>query len=247
MDGLKTNFGLQPLINKRAAIIGDARLDEKVRVLVERLLSISGEDGITLDRKGLEHWTGKLGVRFLILSNDPPAFVDASGAIASRFIVVRFRESFYGREDIALTRQLLTELPGILNWALVGLRRLQERGHFVQPASAAEMVEMMEDIASPIRKFIRECCELDAERSVDRDTLHTAYAEWCQANGHDHPMSKTKFGLALITAAPKVEARRLGPKGVQRWRCLGIRLDPVIARQRPPKDAHEGAAGDLSA
>jgi hypothetical protein len=34
MDGLKTNFGLQPLINKRAAIIGDARLDEKVRVIV---------------------------------------------------------------------------------------------------------------------------------------------------------------------------------------------------------------------
>jgi len=49
LASLSSEFGLQPLIGKLAAIIGDARLSGKVdhQVIVERLLSISGEDELT--------------------------------------------------------------------------------------------------------------------------------------------------------------------------------------------------------
>src|SRR5215472_14612033 len=66
---------------------------------------------------------------------------DTSGALVGRLIVLVLVQSFFGREDPVLTTRLLTELPGILNWALVGYLRLRERGYFIQPASAREAVE----------------------------------------------------------------------------------------------------------
>jgi phage/plasmid-associated DNA primase len=41
-------------------------------------------------------------------------------------VPVLFHESFEGRENENLTDELLTELPGILNWAIEGWRRLRE-------------------------------------------------------------------------------------------------------------------------
>lgn len=231
LESLKRQFGLCPLVGKKAAIVGDARLEGRGREtpeLVERLLSISGEDAIDIEFKHTnERWHRKLGVRFLIFTNPLLDFADASGTIASRFIVIRLRQSFFGREDTELTSKLMAELPGILNWAIVGLRRLRAHGHFVQPSSSAELVEMMEDTASPLRRFAKERCELDPEAVTDCDgTLHQAYRLWCQANEH-FPMSKTKFHSALIAALPTIDVKRSGGRDSQRWMAYGVRLIPL--------------------
>jgi putative DNA primase/helicase len=64
------------------------------------------------------------------------------------------RHSFFGREDLGLAGRLLSELPGIMNWSLVGYRRLQQRGHFVQPASANQAVEELEALGSPVKAYV---------------------------------------------------------------------------------------------
>lgn len=124
LASLGTNFGLSPLLGKPLAVVSDARLaGGNVHQVVERLLSISGEDLLTVDRKFKDPWSGKLPSRFLILSNELPRFGDASGAIANRFVVLAMHESFLGKENTELT----TELTGILSWALDGLDRLTTR------------------------------------------------------------------------------------------------------------------------
>jgi putative DNA primase/helicase len=129
LASLGMNFGLAPLIGKRLAIISDARLGSRAdqQIIVERLLSITGEDALTIDRKFLPAWTGRLQCRFLVLTNEIPQIADASGALVSRFVVLILRESFYGREDHNLSSRLLGELPGILHWSLKGLERLLKR------------------------------------------------------------------------------------------------------------------------
>src|SRR5438477_1103215 len=67
----------------------------------------------------------RLPTRFVIASNTLPRLLDASGALAHRFLFVPFEISFVGREDIYLEEKLLAELPGIANWALAGLNRLR--------------------------------------------------------------------------------------------------------------------------
>ena len=88
LASLGSNFGLWPLIGKTAAIIGDARLGGRsdIAQVVERLLSISGEDMQTIDRKHREPWTGKLSTRITIISNEPPRFTDAGDALPSRML-----------------------------------------------------------------------------------------------------------------------------------------------------------------
>ena len=123
-------FGLQPLIGKSLAIVSDARFhDENIATVVERLLCISGEDTLTVDRKNITSVTLKLPTRFMFLTNEFPRLSDSSGALAGRFIILRFTESFYGREDTGLTERLLGELPGILNWAVEGWQRQIGRAH----------------------------------------------------------------------------------------------------------------------
>ena len=204
LSNLAQNFGVQPLIGKRLAIISDARLGGRAdqQVIVERILSITGEDSLTVDRKNREAWTGQLGVRFVIMTNELPRLADASGALAGRFITLVMTQSFYGKEDLALTVKLLAELPSMLKWALAGLDRLRTRGYFVQPASSAQAQKEMEDLGSPIGAFLRDVCEVGQELGVRADHLYRQWCDWCRAQGRDHPGTVQTFGRDMGSAIP---------------------------------------------
>src|SRR5690606_34033507 len=150
---------LQSLLGKPLAIIADARLSgADTKDTVERLLNISGEDLVDVNRNNRPAVTCRLPTRLMILSNEIPHLGDASGVIARRFVVLAQRVSFLGREDRELAGKLLAELPSILNWALDGLDRLMTAGRFTEPASSADAAVTMIDAASPMSAFIRECC-----------------------------------------------------------------------------------------
>lgn len=209
MAGLSTNFGLQPLIGKPLGLISDARLSGRgnSQVVVERLLSISGEDSLTIDRKYKEPWTGRLPTRFVILTNELPRLTDSSGALASRFVVFVLTRSFLGREDPLLTDKLLEEASGIFNWALAGLDRLNERGYFEPPESGRDAVQELEDLSSPVSAFVRERCRVGPEERVRVDRLWAAWREWSEDQNR-HPGTKDVFGRNLKATCPTIRKAR---------------------------------------
>lgn len=206
LAGISTNFGLWPLIGKRLAIISDARLGARAdqAAIAERLLSISGEDTLTIDRKHLSPWTGRLSTRFLILTNELPRLQDTSGALASRFVVLTLSRSFYGQEDAELTSALLEELPGIFEWALDGLDALMDRGRFQQPSSSKDAIREIEDLGSPAAAFVRDRCIVEPGCSVEVDTLFQAWKRWCAEQGRDRPGTKQSFGRNLRSVIPNL-------------------------------------------
>ena len=208
-SGLAGNFGLQPLIGKSLAIVSDARFTgENIGVVVERLLCISGEDTLTVDRKFLGSVTMKLPTRFMFLTNELPRLKDASGALAGRFLILRLTHSFYGKEDVTLTAKLMEELPGILLWAIEGLKRLRPRSHFVQPESVLEAVREMEDLSSPVLAFVRDRCVVAPGHRIWVDDLYTAWKAWCEQDGRTSVTNKQTFGRDLAAAVPGVTRRR---------------------------------------
>jgi putative DNA primase/helicase len=209
LASLATNFGLQPLIAKPLALISDARLSSRAdgKVVVERLLSISGEDSLTIDRKYRDPWTGHLPSRFVILTNELPRLTDSSGALASRFIVFVLTKSFYGQENPGLTDALLAEAPGIFNWAIEGLDRLKDRGHFLMPESGKDAVQQLEDLSSPISAFIRDRCVVASSASVEVDALWGSWKTWCEADNRP-PGTKAIFGRDLKAAVPTIKRGR---------------------------------------
>lgn len=210
LASLAWQFGLWPLLGKTAAIVSDARLSGRAdgSIITERLLSISGEDAQTIDRKNLEPVTTKLLTRFTIASNELPRLSDTSGALAGRMLVLRMQESFFGREDHDLTEALLTERPGILLWAIEGWRRLRERGHFVQPASSEELREAMDELSSPVGAFVRDCCEVDDCHSVAVAALYEAWQGWCRSAGRDTTTTEQTFCRDLLAAVPRLKKVR---------------------------------------
>jgi putative DNA primase/helicase len=215
------------LIGKPLAVVSDARLGGKSdqAVLAERLLSISGEDAITIDRKHQSAWTGRLPTRFMLLSNELPRITDSSGALAGRFIIIVLQNSFYGREDTGLGDRLVTELPSILNWALVGYRRVFARGHFVQPSASNEAIEELELLGSPIKAFIRDKCCIGPEHSVPVELIYEAWRTWSEKNGRRDAGTKQTFGRDLRAAIPglRMTQPREGDDRVREYQGIGMK------------------------
>jgi putative DNA primase/helicase len=210
LGSLAMNFGLSPLLGKPVAVISDARLSGRTdaAVIIERLLSISGEDAQTIDRKHRDPITTKLPTRFVILSNELPRLTDASGAFAGRLILLRLVNSWFGKEDHDLSDRLRDELPGILTWAIAGWRRLRRRGRFIQPDSGNELVEEMESITSPVGEFIREKYKVVAGAEVVVDELYQDWRDWCLDHGREHPGTKESFGRDLFATVPTLKKTR---------------------------------------
>ncbi|MEU5953532.1 phage/plasmid primase, P4 family [Streptomyces sp. NPDC047525] len=209
LAGLGTNFGLSTLIGKPLAVISDARLSgNDSSGVVERLLTISGEDTIDIDRKYRQPWTGKLPTRLMILSNELPHFGDSSGVIARRFIVLNMTLSWLGKEDPTLIDRLAAEMPGIINWALDGLARLESTGRITEPSSSREAVTTMQDTASPTSAFLRERCTTGPACSVPVDVLWSAWREWAEDNGVKAVGTKQVFGRNLLSVVPQLNRTR---------------------------------------
>lgn len=242
LANMAEQFGLSILIGKSAAIIADARIGGRTdtSVITERLLSISGEDTLSVPRKFLPDWTGKLSTRFLLLTNELPRIEDASGALASRFIVLTLNESFYGREDPHLFDRFVPERPGILLWALEGRDRLYARGRFEQPKSAADLIEQFEDLGSPIGAFVRDCCEIGRGVVVAQADLFEAWKLWCGENGRTHPGTIQTFGRNLRAHVAWLGESRTAKDGTRVRNYEGIRL-----RSDPRPDYLRGLGDEM--
>lgn len=228
LTSLTSNFGLQPLIGKLVATIPDARVGSQTntQAVVEKLLMVSGEDSVTVDRKNKEAWTGTLAARIVIMTNETPQLGDASGALAGRFINISMHRSFFGEEDHGLTNRLLQELPGIFRWALDGRDSLKARGYFVQPASAQEDAEELAEANSPVTIFVDEVMEMGAEYTVPISEAYEAWRTWCGQNGRSHPGTKQTFSKAMRAAYPEVQTwmPRVEGERVREFTSIRIKL-----------------------
>jgi putative DNA primase/helicase len=227
LNSLGSEFGLSPLLGKSLAIISDARAGggKDSSVVVERLLSISGEDTLTVNRKYRDQWSGKLPVRLHVISNELPRLGDASSAIVGRLILLLTTRSWLGREDYELETALRAELPGVLNWSLDGLHRLtfDNENHFTRFDAAEEAITTMQDLASPVGAFVRERCTLDPGAEVAVDNLYGEYKSWCDVS--EYPKSpKAHFGRDLRAACPSVRKRRPRDGTKRHFVYAGVRL-----------------------
>jgi putative DNA primase/helicase len=245
LSSLNGDFGLAPLLGKTLAVVSDARLNGRgAHVVVERLLSISGEDVLTVNRKYRDQWTGKLPCRLMLCSNELPQLGDASMAVAGRFVPLLLDRSFYDQEDHSLEDTIAGELPGILNWSLDGLEQLTRQDRFTRPPGMDDTLRALQDLASPVAAFVRDCCVKGPEETVAVDDLWTAWSLWAENNGHAKGNKQT-FGRNLKAAVAgrlKVERPRDGDARHREYSGIGLTDDAALdvakheAEQVRPRD-----------
>lgn len=226
LNGFTSQFGMASFIDKSLAVFDDVRAPDPRRVdlevVVERLLSIVGEGTLDVDRKNRMPWTGRLSSRIMMMSNELMQLPDAAGALSGRTLIVKYERSYEGEEVTDLWRRFVPELPGILNWALDGLDRLNALG-WTRPGAAAEEVEELGDLANPILPFLREDCRLGPEETV---TVEDLFQAWAARHGgfKDEAAQKMRFGRLLKGAIPHVKKQKRMVGGRRSYYYDGIGL-----------------------
>ncbi len=223
---LARDFGLAPLLGKTLGVVSDARFagTPDSAIVTERLLCISGEDALTIDRKHREAITVRLPTRLVFLSNELPRIADASGALATRFVVLLLEHSFHGREDPTLKATLLGELAGILNWAIEGWQDLRRQGRFIEPRSSRRAMEEIGDLSSPLGAFVREECRIGVGLSVAVDEFYDAWKGWCGREKRDRPGTVQSVSRNLQAVVPGIKTVRRQHGGVRKRFFEGIEI-----------------------
>lgn len=230
LSGLSTQFGLATITTKAVAIIPDAHIGKRADAIrvAEVLKSVVGEDPQDVDRKYREPISSvRLPTRFVITCNELAHFTDPSGALAARMSVIPFYNSYLGREDRSLERRLLAELPGIVNWAIVGLARLRAEGRLNVPSKSQSIHDNFKRLSSPTAAFMEDCVELHPTFSEATADVYAAWAGWCKAHGHT-PGCDARLGERLRTVSPLIE--RVRPRlsdGTRPYHYKCLRLLPL--------------------
>lgn len=233
LSSFASNFGLSSFIGKPLAVISDARTSRRLdmQAIVERILSVTGEDSVDVDRKNQAIWTGQLGTRLMWISNDLPWFQDTSGAMTKRLLITTLTRSFVGREDTALLGKLTAEASGILNWALEGLERLDRIGCFTSSAGGESAASQIAYAASPVTAFLEEECVLEEGQETSAEELFLRWYFW-RGDIKDDRGARTSFGMQLRSAAPHIQRVRgaAEPESKRPWLYRGVRLRSPIPR-----------------
>ena len=131
------------------------------------------------------------------------------------------------------------ELPGILNWLVVGVGDWLERGSLDMPPSLKSVAEDYRRSSSPFGDWLRERCvtgeEAIGQRELSGD-LYRDFKEWFDKQGFEKPMSARAFGDAL-------RDRQIGLMGKDR---AGLKYRGPIRLKTLAEGEADAAADDAS-
>src|SRR5207302_1736477 len=126
--------------------------------------------------------------------------------------------------DRELPAKLLQEKPGILNWAIEGCLRWQEKGLDVPESVKLATAEYQEE-EDELGEFIEQQCVIDDNYTVKRSALHSEYLIWAAARGIRMPLTAKKFAKRLKTR------QGIGEKKSGVWFWTGLALKAELKHQ----------------
>lgn len=144
--------------------------------------------------------TFKTTVRFMASMNTMPQTRDLTDGYFRRIVVLTFNRQFRGEEvNPNLINELLEELPGILRWAVEGLRDLRQETRFSIPPSALAAVQQYQEEVDPVRQFAEQCLRPSADRSgyTGTDLIRVFHAWGRETSNRVEAMTPTAFGRSL--------------------------------------------------
>ena len=132
-------------------------------------------------------------------ANHLPHTKDCSPAFFRRAEVLAFNRIFQKEEcDTGLVDKLIKrELPGILNFALKGLKRLYKNGNFTNVPSSKAIKREWELSADQVAAFIDEECELDPTAKIAISELYGMYKTWASDSGIKSNVNKNNLTSRL--------------------------------------------------
>ena len=114
-------------------------------------------------------------------------------------MVIPFDRTFtdMDKDPELFDRIVANELPGVLNRALEGYRRLLVRGTFKLPSAVKTATTRWLQHANPLPAFIEACCVKHPEAECRLADFYAAYAEWAREMGYTLTQNRQTVSLDL--------------------------------------------------
>lgn len=227
-DLSEDRFIIAELYGKMANIYAD--LDKTALKNTGKMKMLTGQDTITAQKKHKNPFMFVNYAKLIYSANELPITPDNSDAFWRRCVIITFPRKFSEEEqDKSLKAKLADpkELSGILNWSLIGLKRLLEKQKFSYSIPEDIRRQIYIKHSDPARAFVEEELEADADSIISKDDLYMAYVGYCKKNGFTATSSEVFGRRFLFACANEIPIREVRPRGEgdSRKRCWqGIRL-----------------------
>lgn len=209
--------GLQAMLGERAGVLGLAEI-EKSRFSFSQLpgktLVVSAEqpdsyigashilnalisgEKLKVEEKFQEAYYITPRAKVIWAMNNLPRVNDSNNGIMRRVKVIKFPLLDEAQKDLDLKEKIKQEGAGILNWALMGLERLNKRGKFEIPKGVEDATQEFKERNDIPSIFLNEIGAkidlLNPHCRTQSQALYDAYRDWCVRNSHK-PTSSTKM------------------------------------------------------
>lgn len=243
----ENRFRVASLFGKLANLCAD--IDERALQCTGVFKKVTGGDAVSGERKHQHPFEFDPFARFVFSANTPPApKYDRTHAFFRRWVVVPFSNSF--RDEKKRDRDLLEKitapeaLSSLLNIALAGLQRLEDRRDFALPESVREAGERYRRDADAIYTFVMdECGRGGSDAYMAGSELYRSFSLWCVENGYRStpPKRALEQQFVELLGVEKDRARVGGRKNpVAVWRGITCSYSPSAKEET-------GRRADLSA
>jgi P4 family phage/plasmid primase-like protien len=190
----KVRNDLASLAGARVICAGEA--EEGSKFSMATIKPWVGGDTITCRFLFGEDFSFKPEAKIWLAANTKPVISERTYAAWRRVHLIPFLFIIpKEKQDPKLSDKLLEELPGILNWALQGLKEYLDIG-LVPPEEVIAATDEYRRENDSLQSFIGECCRVDKLAVCRNLELYEAYQSFCVDSGHV-PFSQTKFSTEL--------------------------------------------------
>jgi len=185
-----------------ARLITASETEYGQRFAEAKIKSFTGGDKITARPLYCE-WVTFIPVgKIWLTTNNRPQIWTNDISWWRRMREVPFNRQFSEQEqDRELLPKLLTELPGVLNWAIEGSLLWQSEG-LSPPASVIASTQDYRNEMDTVISFLEEECHKASSHRTSVNSLYENYVSWCRSQDR-HPRTKVQFGKELTSKGYK--------------------------------------------
>ncbi|WP_354265477.1 hypothetical protein [Bradyrhizobium sp. I1.7.5] len=259
IGSLEGNHGTMPFVRRAPWVLHEAFSGQwHLSSIVKSI--ITGEP-ILINIKNGPMLTQPIRAPVFWATNFQPQFKEATKAIVSRMMVIEVTRAFSESKPIGAAAEAIrrgfakpgefivaTELPGVLNWAIAGLKRALERGSIATTESIAATAKAIHEDSNLVAGFLSECVEFDPNarlKIVDFCLAHTVW--WSELKGENRRLPSNE---AINKALQAMGDRRIAidrkelRDNAGRYYC-GMKLNTAGLRYH--RNGHEGRSFEVKA
>jgi len=181
---------------KGARFVVASEVEEGKRMAESLVKQMTGGEKMTARFMRAEYFEFMPHFKLWVGTNHKPVIRGTDQAIWRRIKLIPFNVTIPPEErDKNLLNKLRREMPGILNWAVMGCMDWQKNG-LGEPEEVIKATNDYRSEMDVLTRFVSDCCTTATQRGTKSSELYKKYAEWSKDNG-EFALSQTKFSTRM--------------------------------------------------